>query len=43
MHWNVAPDALPVSAMLVPILDHWCNDCVDTVIGWLDFEDILYP
>ena len=27
MHWNVAPDALPVSARLVRILDRWLNDC----------------
>ena len=26
MHWNVAPDALPGSAMLVHVLDHWLND-----------------
>ena len=27
MHWNVAPDALPVSARLVRVLDRWPNDC----------------
>ena len=26
MHWNVAPDALPVSAKLVRILDYWRNE-----------------
>ena len=28
MHWNVAPDALPGSARLVHILDHWPNNCI---------------
>ena len=28
MHWNVAPDALPGSARLVRVLDHWRNDCL---------------
>ena len=27
MHWNVALDALPVSARLVRVLDRWLNDC----------------
>ena len=27
MHWNVAPDALYVSATLVRVLDRWPNDC----------------
>ena len=27
MHWNVAPDALPGSAMFVRILDRWLDDC----------------
>ena len=27
MHWNVPPDALPGSAMLVRVLDRWLNDC----------------
>ena len=26
MHWNVDPDAHPVSARLVHVLDHWLND-----------------
>ena len=28
MHWNVDPDALPVSARLARILDCWCNNCI---------------
>ena len=28
MHWNVAPDALPRSARLVLVLDHWLNTWV---------------
>ena len=29
MHWNVAPDALPVSATFVRVLDRWRKDCFD--------------
>ena len=28
MHWNVALDALPVSATFVRVLDRWLNDCM---------------
>ena len=27
MHWNVAPDARPGSAMLVHVMDRWLNNC----------------
>ena len=27
MHWNVAPDLLPGSAMFVRVMDCWLNGC----------------
>ena len=40
MHWNVPPDALPVSATFVRVLDRWLNDChlePQQVVDWLGF------
>ena len=39
MHWNVAPDALPVSVRLVRVLDRWRNDCKDGTFACLPFEN----
>ena len=33
MHWNVAPDALPISARLVHILDCWRTSKYHSNIG----------
>ena len=33
MHWNVAPDALPISARLVQILDCWRTSKYHSNIG----------
>ena len=38
MHWNVAPDALPGSARLIRILDHWLNDCMIIQISTMNIE-----
>ena len=32
MHWNVALDALPESAMFVHIMDNWRNDCIQHLV-----------
>ena len=34
MHWNVALDALPGSAMFVHVLDRWLNDWSVIALMW---------
>ena len=43
-HWYVAPIALTVSATFVRVLDHWCNDCLMSVLvdGYSDECSLLY-
>ena len=41
MHWSVALDALPGSARLVCVLDHWCNNCEKARKGLKDRQKVI--
>ena len=40
MHWNVAPDALP-GYTFVRVMDHWLNDCIETLPSVLGLDIIF--